>query len=556
VKRGIGFFFFLFRLSPGAAGQDKPIFTEITQQVGLNFVHDPGMEGKYWAPEVMGSGGAFLDYDDDGDLDIYLIQAGPLPESKSKNRLPDRLYRQNPDGTFTDVTAESGLGDTGYGTGVAVGDIDNDGRVDVYVGNYGPDGLYHNDGGGKFSNVTARAGITENGWTASAAFCDYDRDGFLDLYVTHYVKFDPTKVCVKGDGAPDYCSPQSLPYDSDVLYHNNGDGTFNDVSRQAGLTRVKLPGLGVVCWDFTGDGLPDFFVANDGEANNLWVNQGGGKFQDEAFLRGAALSGMGRPQANMGIALGDIETDGDLDVYITHLINEGNVLYVNDGKGGFEDRTAPAGLLTPSLPWTGFGTAFIDYDHDGDLDLAVVNGAVDRRKSVPAARMSPYWNQYAEPRQLFQNDGKGRFNDISKLAGSFGSQIEIGRGLIVGDVDRDGDLDLLVSNTAGPARLFRNDAPKVGSWLMVRAWDAKHKRDAHGAIVTVLAGGKKYVRVADPAFSYLSSNDPRAHFGIAGANRADSIIVRWPDGNEEVFPGVALNQSLVLKKGQGKPSTN
>ena len=535
--------------------QAQPIYTDIAREVGIDFVHDPGAEGKHMAPEVMGSGSAFFDYDNDGDLDIYLVQAGPLPES-GKARPPDRLYRQESGGKFTDVTVESGVGDTGYGTGVAVGDIDNDGFVDLFVGNYGPDSLYRNLGNGKFQNVTSRAGISGSFWTASAVFCDYDADGFLDLYVTHYVKFDPTKVCVKGDGAPDYCSPQSLPYETDRLYRNQGNGTFTDVSRAAGISAARLPGLGVLCADFTGDGLLDFYVANDGEANNLWVNLGKGKFEDQAFLMGAAVSGMGRPQASMGMALGDIDSDSDLDLFMTHLINDYNTLYVNDGRVGFEDRSAAAGLVAPSLPFTGFGTAFVDYEHDGDLDIVVVNGAVDRHKPYPGARMSEHWNRYAEPKHLYQNDGTGRFREISKDVGPFATDVDLSRGLSVGDVDGDGDLDLLVNSTAGPARLYRNDARKQGGYLLVRAWDESRKRDAHGAVVTVTASGNPYVRVADPAFSYLSSNDPRAHFGIPGATRAEGIRVRWPDGTEEAFPGVALNQSIVLKKSQGRPSTN
>jgi hypothetical protein len=535
--------------------QSKPIFTEIAHQLGVDFVHDPGTEGKLMAPEVMGSGGALLDYDNDGDLDLYLVQAGPLPET-GKPRPPDRFYRQNSNGTFTDATAESNLGDTGYGTGVAVGDIDNDGFVDLFVGNYGPDSLYRNLGNGKFENVTAKSGIQGDFWTASAAFCDYDADGFLDLYVARYVRFDPTKVCVKGDGAPDYCSPQSLPYESDALYRNNGNGTFTDVSRASGITSARLPGLGVLCADFTGDGRLDFYVANDGEANNLWVNQGGGKFEDHAFLLGSALSALGRPQASMGVTLGDADGDGDLDLFMTHLVNDYNTLYVNDGKFGFEDMTASAGLVAPSLPYTGFGTAFLDYDHDGDLDLPVVNGAVDRHAPYPGAKMSPYWNRYAEPKHLYQNDGRGRFQDVSAKTGSYASDYDLSRGLLVGDLDQDGDLDLVVTNTAGPTRVYRNDAEKAGTWLLVRAWDGKRKRDAHGAIVTVSAGGKKYVRVASPAFSYLSSGDPRAHFGIPGASRADSIQIRWPDGGTETFGGVPLGQSIVLEKGRGKIVTD
>jgi hypothetical protein len=535
--------------------QAKPIFTEIARQVGVDFVHDPGTEGKLMAPEVMGSGGALLDYDNDGDLDLYLVQAGPLPET-GKPRPPDRLYRQNANGSYTDVTAESKLGDTGYGTGVAVGDVDNDGFVDVFVGNYGPDSLYRNLGNGKFENVTMKSGIKGDFWTASAAFCDYDSDGFLDLYVARYVKFDPMKVCVKGDGAPDYCSPQSLPYESDALYRNNGNGTFTDVSRPSGITSARLPGLGVLCSDFNGDGRLDFYVANDGEANNLWMNQGGGKFEDQAFLMGSALSALGRPQASMGIALGDADGDGDLDLFMTHLVNDYNTLYLNDGRFGFEDVSASAGLVAPSLPFTGFGTAFMDYDHDGDLDLPVVNGAVDRHAPHPRAKMSPYWNRYAEPKHLYQNDGRARFRDVSAQTGSYASDYDLSRGLLVGDLDRDGDLDLVVTNTAGPTRIYRNDAEKAGTWLLVRAWDGRRKRDAHGAVVTVTASGKKYVRVASPAFSYLSSGDPRAHFGIPGASRADSIQIRWPDGGTESFDGVPLGQSIVLEKGRGQIVTN
>ena len=535
------------------ARQDRQPFTEITDEVGLDFVHDPGNEGKYLAPEVMGSGGAFLDYDHDGDLDIYLIQGGPLPESTRLRELPNRLYRQNPDGTFTDVTQESGLGDTGYGAGVAVGDIDNDGLVDVYTANYGPDALYHNQGDGKFENITKSAGISGNLWSASAAFCDYDGDGLLDLYVTHYVKFDPTKVCVKTDGAPDYCSPQSFSYQSDALYHNDGGGTFTDVSRASGIDRIEAPGLSIICSDFTGDGWLDFYIANDGEANQLWENQRNGKFVDEAILFGAALNSFGRPEASMGVALGDVEGDGDLDLFMTHLIDQTNTLYLNDGNLGFADVSAASGLGSSSLKFTGFGTVFVDFDHDGDLDIAIVNGRVDRNPPFPGAQLGPTWDPYAEPNFLLENDGKGRFTDMSASAGPFASQIEVSRGLVLGDIDEDGDLDMMVTNTAGRARLFRNDAQKAGSWLQVRTRDGSGKRDAHGAIITVVAGGRKYVRIADPASSYLSSNDPRAYFGIVSASKADSITVRWPDGSEESFPGVALNRSVTLAKGTGSP---
>lgn len=535
-----------------ADAQDGAFFTEVTEEVGLDFEHDPGTEGNYWAPEIMGSGGAFFDFDDDGDLDIYLIQGGPLPESKNMKRLPNRLFRQGNDGSFEDATKTSGLGDTGYGTGVAIGDIDNDGLVDVYVANYGPDALYHNEGGGKFANVTKRAGISDNAWSVSVAFCDYDADGFLDVYVTRYVQHDATKKCVSRSGAADFCSAQSFDYESDTLYHNDGDGTFTDVSEKTGIAQVRAPGLGVLCQDFTRDGLLDFYVANDGEANQLWENAGDGTFSDQAIIMGAALNSFGRPEASMGVALGDVDGDADFDMFMTHLVNQTNTLYLNDGTWGFEDVTSARGLGASSLEYTGFGTAFVDLDLDGDLDLAVVNGRVDQNPPHPNAQLGDYWNLYAEPNFLLENDGSGKFTDISDKGGRFTSVVEVSRGLVLGDVDRDGDIDFLVSNTAGRARLFRNDTPRKGRFLMVRTYDPARKRDAHGAVVTVSAGGESYVRIADPAYSYLSSNEPKAHFGIPGATRADSIRVRWPDGSEEVYPGVELDQAITLEKGEGR----
>lgn len=532
--------------------RSQALFNEVTDEVELDFSQEPGSEGDFLLPQIMGSGGAFLDYDDDGDLDIYLIQAGELPGSNRSNPLPNRLFRQEADGTFTDVTAESGLGDTGYGMGVAVGDIDNDGFVDIYVTNYGPDALYHNDGNGRFTDVTAGSPMSAEAWSASAVFCDYDRDGFLDLYVTHYVTYDPTNQCRNADGSLEYCSPQVFPGASDVLYHNNGDGTFRDVSLEAGIKGVSAPGLGVVCSDFNGDGLPDFYVANDGEANQLWQNRGNGKFVDGAILAGVALNAFGKAEAGMGVAAGDMDGDGDLDLFLTHLTHQTNTLYRNDGDLGFQDWSAPAGLGVSSLSWTGFGTGFLDYDHDGDLDIAVVNGRVQRHPTVTGARLGRYWNPYAEPNLLLRNEGNGRFSDGCTLAETFCSQVEVSRGLAVGDADNDGDLDMLLTSTAGRARLFRNDAPKNGHWLIVRAFDPALGRDAYGAVVTVVADGKAYVREADPGFSYLSSNDPRAHFGISGADTIERIVVRWPDGANEIFPGVGFDQSIVLKKGRGQ----
>ncbi len=524
--------------TPAAAA--PPFFADITESAKLRFGHAPRTDKDYFMPDIMGSGGAFLDFDNDGDLDVLLLQ-GPGG---------DRLFRQEKDGTFTDVTAAAGLAAERIAVGTAVGDVDNDGRVDIFISSYGPNALYRNRGNGRFENVTARAGVAgDGGWSASAAFCDYDRDGFLDLFVTRYVIYDPKKPCFAFDGSPEYCSPKVKQARSDLLFHNNGNGTFADVSRASGIAGTTLPGLGVVCADLTGDRRMDFFVANDGKPNQLWAADGKGRFADEALVRGGALNAAGQAESGMGVALGDVENDGDLDLFITHMTTETNLLYVSDGKGGFDDLSVRAGM--PRARKTGFGTAFLDYDHDGDLDLAIANGRAFRLAVLPGASMASHWNPYAEPNLLLDNDGRGVFTDVSASAGSFGKDLAIARGLATGDVDRDGDLDLLLTYTAGPARLFRNDAPKKGHWLLVRAFDAKLQRDAHGAVITAHAGGKKYLRVADPAFSYLVSSDPRAHFGFpASVTRVDTISVRWPDGTDEAFPGVTVDQAITLTRGQ------
>ncbi|RME29286.1 MAG: VCBS repeat-containing protein, partial [Candidatus Zixiibacteriota bacterium] len=321
------------------------IFPDITARVGLRFVHNPGVDGSYYMPESIGSGGAFLDYDNDGDLDIYLINGNWHGEqAASRPPLRNRLFRQEARGTFVDVTEASGLGDTGYGMGVAVGDIDNDGDVDVYITNVGPDKLYRNNGDGTFTDISATAGIANPEWGCSAVFFDYDLDGFLDIYVTNYVAYDPTVVCTDRAGRPDYCGPGGFDGTPDVLYHNNGDGTFTDVSVASGIAAGASKGLGVVSADFNEDGYPDLYVANDGEPNHLWINRKNGTFVDRAPELGAAVNEMGQAEAGMGIALGDINGDLYPDLFVTHLRTETNTLYRSLGGRGFADETTAAGL--------------------------------------------------------------------------------------------------------------------------------------------------------------------------------------------------------------------
>lgn len=530
-----------------SARQTTQIFTDITDQVNLNFTHDPGVDGSYFMPEVMGSGGAFLDYDNDGDLDIYLVNGAGHGDKKAGGiRAQNRLFRQEPNGTFVDVTESSGLGDTGYGMGVAVGDIDNDGHVDVYIANYGADVLYRNNGNGTFTDISQEAGIRNQRWASSVVFFDYNGDDFLDIYVVNYIAYDPSVNCADRSGRPDYCGPDRFPGVPDVLYRNNGDGTFADMSDVAGVAKFFSKGLGVVSADFNADLYADLYVANDGEPNQLWINQQNGTFRNEAMILGTAVNELGHAEAGMGIAVGDVDNDGDFDLFISHLGTESNTLYRNAGAHGFHDDTASAGLGGPSIPYTGFGTGFMDYDHDGDLDLAVANGRVIRGTPLLNSDPAKHWDDYSEPNLLFENDG-GRFHKVNDEKSGW-SMIDNSRGLVFGDVDNDGDIDLLVVNDGGRARLLRNDVKKKGHWLVVGAIDPKLRRAAIGATITVVAGGRRLHRLVTRGYSYLSSNDPRAHFGLGLPDTVEQIIVEWPDGAKETFAGVKADQVVILRR--------
>ncbi|HLJ94418.1 MAG TPA: CRTAC1 family protein, partial [Gemmataceae bacterium] len=534
-------------------------FEDVTAQVDLNFVHDAGPTGRYFMPQVIGSGAAFFDFDNDGRLDIYLVQNGG-PDSRSKNR----LFRQGTDGRFTDVSAGSGLDIAGYGMGVAIGDVNNDGWPDVLVTEYGGVRLFLNKGNGTFADVTKAAGLDSLLWATSAAFVDYDRDGWLDLVIVDYVNYDASRPCANAAGQPDFCTPRTFEGTVTKLYRNlgapsrQGEGEtkssshpvpvsasvlevprFQDVTLESGLGTAPGPGLGVVCADFNGDHWPDIFVANDAKPNHLWINQRNGTFKEEAVLRGIAYNAMGKAEGNMGIALGDVDDDGLFDVFVTHLNDETHRLWKQGPRGMFQDRTAAADLAKPRWRGTGFGTVLADFDHDGALDLALVNGGVTRRKSIAATAGGSFWTPYMEPNQLFRNDGKGKFREVSESNPPFCGVTAVWRGLACGDFDNDGALDLLVTAIGGPARLYRNVAPKRGHWLMIRALDPARKRDAYGAEIVVRAGERRWLRWINPAYSYLCSNDPRAHFGLGAAERVDTIQVVWPDGTEETFPGCA-----------------
>jgi hypothetical protein len=528
------------------------ILVDITKESSLNFVHEPGVDGSYFMPESLGSGGAFFDYDNDGDLDILLINGGWHGKQTNHQPVKNHLYRQEPNHQFVDVTNSSGMDSMGYGMGATIGDIDNDGDLDVYITNYESDVLYRNNGNGSFTDISREAGIKDSLWGASAVFFDFDRDGFLDLYVANYVAFDPGVTCTDKGGRPDYCGPKAYAGVPDILYHNNGNGTFTDVSKLSKIGNVSSKGLGVLSADFNRDGYPDLYVTNDGEPNFLWINQKDNTFADQGGVLGAAVNSMGQPEASMGITAGDVDNDGDLDLFMTHLREEKDTFYRNYGKSGFQDESWEAGIAGPSIPTTGFGAGFFDYDQDGDLDLAVVNGRVTRGPLLTKNQPPQYWDDYAEPNLLYRNEGGGHFRLVPEDAGTFASTVENSRGLAFGDIDHDGDIDLLVTNEGQQARLYRNDGRNKGHWLMIQALEPRLKRDAIGAEVTIHYQGKAQTRVLSPAYSYLCSNDPRVHFGLGSANTIDKIVVRWVDGTQETYPGVKADQFITLKRSSGK----
>jgi hypothetical protein len=538
---------------PVAEESSRPSwFRDITAESGVDFVHDAGPTGTFSLPQIVGSGAAVLDFDGDGLLDLYFLTNGG-----AESRAANRLFKQLPGGRFEDVSKGSGLDLVGHNMGVAVGDVDNDGRPDVLVTQYGGLHLFHNDGNGVFTDISEQAGLHSPLWGASAAFFDCDRDGWLDLVVVNYVDYDPSRPCTNARGQRDYCGPSVFDGSVTKLFHNRGRGAdgrvrFDDITATSGLAQTPGPGLGVVCADFDGDGWPDLFVANDGKPNRLWLNQKNMTFKEEAVLRGLAYNNMGQAQAGMGVTLGDVDGDGLFDVFVTHLTEETNTLWRQGPRGVFRDGTRAAGLAETPARGTGFGAFLGDFDCDGRLDLAVVNGRVYLGPPRNEAALGRFWARFAEPNRLWAGEGQGRFRDRSAADAAFVGAGAVSRGLVCADLDNDGGLDLIVTSVAGPARLFRNVAPQRGHWLSVRAWEPKLRRDAYGSVVTVRAGGKQWVRWLNPAQSYLCSNDPRAHFGLGEVERIDSIEIDWPDGSRETFDGCASDRAVTLSRGEGR----
>ncbi|HYN83901.1 MAG TPA: CRTAC1 family protein [Pyrinomonadaceae bacterium] len=554
--------------SSQADAASATVFEEVAEKTGLSFRHYNGANGKLHLPEVMGAGAALFDFDSDGDLDLYLVQGSALSpdEDPRRTKFPwreptpprGRLFRNDlergadgrPRLKFTDVTERSRLRAEGYGMGAASGDVNNDGRPDLYLTNLGPNQLYLNNGDGTFTDATERAGADDRRWSTGASFVDYDRDGWLDLMVINYADFDAAKspACYSETTVRDYCGPRSFRAVGNRLLRNRGDGRFEDVTERAGVAREFGHALGVVAADFDGDGWPDLYVANDGDPNQLWLNRHDGTFKNSAWLAGAAVNRDGVAEAGMGVDAGDFDASGTEDIFVTHLMEETHTLYVNAGGASFEDRTRESGLGLPGSRLTGFGTLFFDYDNDGWLDLLVANGAV-RLLPELVRRGDPY--PLGQPNQLFRNDGAGKFVETSEGAGAEFRLSEVSRGAAFGDVDNDGDTDVLVTNNNGPVRLFLNRAGNRNHWLGLRLVGRSAGRDMLGASVEVVVAPKRVLmRRARTDGSYLTSQDPRVLVGLGRAERVESVRVRWPGGAVEEWKSPPIDRYVTLKEGE------
>jgi hypothetical protein len=527
--------------SDGQAG--SAWFEEVAVARGLAFRHRSGHEGRYLLPEIMGGGAALFDMDGDGDLDVFLVQSGRVGSPPGGDG--DRLFRNDGHGFFEDVTSAAVTRAAGYGMGVAAGDYDNDGDVDLYVTALGPNTLLANDGRGAFTDVTARAGVAGDTWSTGAAWLDYDLDGDLDLFVLNYINWSESGEleCFSLTGVPDYCSPRN--YDAptaDTLYRNNGDGTFTDVTAAAGLLAAFGNGLGIVAGDVNGDGRPDVFVANDAMPNQLWINAGNGTFRDEALLAGVAVDQDGSPKSGMGVDAVDLDDDGDLDLLVVNLDGESDSFFRNEGAF-FVDDTARVGLRAASRRFTRFGTAFLDFDNDGWLDLYEANGRVGQQSERFSA------DPFAEPNLLFRGGPDG-FVEVAPRGGTAVDLAHSSRAATFGDVDNDGGLDILVANRDAEPYLLRNVATR-GHWLLVRVVDERG-RDAFGAELAATVGGRRLRRTVRSAYSYLAANDARVHLGLGPATAAADVEVRWPDGAREAFGSLQADRIVVLRRGEGR----
>ena len=518
-------------------------FVDVTSAAGITWNLKALAPGAKYLIETMGGGGGFIDYNGDGRLDIYLVCYSQTPQPARAAKLKDVLYRNNGDGTFTDVTDTAGISNNMRGTGLAVGDFNNDGWPDMYVTGYGSSKLYRNNGNGTFTDVTGRARVDNNLWGTSSAFFDYDNDGFLDLYVCNYLTYDETNLpCTLYDGKP-YCLIQNFKGSSSRLFHNNRDGTFTDVSEKARIANPRGKGLGVIALDYDNDGRIDVFQANDAAANFLYHNNGDGTFSEVALEADVAFDPNGNARGGMGVDAEDLDGDGYLEIFVANFSGQTNALFHNERDGIFTETTNKLGLGTVSIPMSGFGTRFFDYNNDGLVDLFVLNG----HPFEPINKIFPE-TTFTEPPFLFENTGKG-FREVAAEHGVSLKRFYSGRGLAIGDLDNDGDSDLLLMNVGEPPVLLRNDGGNRNHWIGIKLVGTKSNRDGIGATIIVTAQGRRRTKQRLGGASYCSASDPRLLFGLGAIAKIDEVEVRWPSGRISTLKNINANQYLTITEG-------
>ena len=527
----------------GSAAAQPPIFVDATEEAGIHFKHSNGKTEHKHIIETMGSGVVFFDYDTDGDADLYFVNSGNIPQEKQDTeqaQLGNVLYRNEGDGRFTDVTETSGTGDTGYGMATAAGDIDNDGDADLYVANFGQDTLYRNNGDGTFTDITKAAGIDNDLWGIAAVYLDFDADGDLDIFVVNYLVYELSMPVTTFKGIVGYGHPRSYEGTPDVLYRNNGDGTFTNIAETAGVTNpTEGRGMAAVACDYDNDGLPDIYVANDTSRNFLYHNNGDGTFTDESLFIGVGYDEGGVAEGSMGVDSGDYNGDGWLDLIVAN--SEKATLYKNEEGLFFADATAESGLQQPTLPFVGFSPLFLDYDNDGYLDLFCANG---HPQDVIEILMDH--ETYAQRDQMFQNRGDGTYADVSETAGAYFTETLVGRAAATADYDNDGDTDIVIMNSNQRAVLLRNDGGNQKNWLGIKLVGTQSNRDGIGAKVTISIGGITQIREVKSGSSYASGSDTRLLFGLGENQHIEKITIVWQSGTTQVLENVSINQTLTI----------
>ncbi|MGH9743989.1 MAG: CRTAC1 family protein [Candidatus Acidiferrum sp.] len=526
-------------------------FTDVRKEAGITFRQDSTQTDQKYYLETMGTGVGWIDYNQDGLMDLFFVQSAATDAYKPLHPLRSALYRNNGDGTFTDVTEKAGVGGAGhYGQGVAVGDYDNDGYPDLYVTGYGRAILYHNNGDGTFTDVTAKAGVADEGnWSTSAGWFDYDKDGWIDLLVTNYIDWSPKNNLWCGDRRPgyrSYCNPGNYRGQKTKLYHNNHDGTFTDVSDSSGVGKPESKGMGVVLADFNNDGWPDIAIANDTWPNFLFLNKHDGTFQDVSLLSGLAASEDGRYEAGMGIDAADVDGDGWLDVYVTHLDFELNRLYHNNHDGTFDDYTYPSGLGNKTMLYSGVSMKFLDYDNDGWEDIVQLNSAMLDNVQLYHSEVS-----YKEPLLMFRNIGKGHFENVSSSLGPDFSRSIAGRGIATADYDNDGGIDIAINNRGDYPELLHNEGGNRNHWLEVLLIGTRSNRDGIGSSLKLTSEGFVHVEQAKGGMGYMSASDPRIFFGLGKRTKIDALEITWPSGKVDKLTDVPVDKIIAVKEGVG-----